>query len=543
MLFLDFISWILFLFLTFYVMNQLYIISCSSKGKIADVEKRNYAVKFEQNLNVIVYSHNNASTIIDLIESLKRQEYSQERYSINVILDNCDDNSAKLLEILGGARLWRINTDIKPIGKNKSIAWLLERILSSENTNAFIFLNADCIVKPDFLARVNAAIYDNPVLMGEVLPANSELNLMTNLANLRSKIRNKVITHGRYYASLGSILDEDVCAIRQDILEKVRFAITDYGFEEYEFSIKLANANIPVSNSYQLYCYKHISESLRSIALSDYKRRYKAFITIKNNFLYLLTNKRSFKAKELILSLTYPSSMLFIILAFFLFNVSFYTNTVFSQVISIKVILLLLLGYACSNLFAMLVSRCSFNEYKNAVFWLLFMPIVFSLSLLQGIRLNMSFKFTLPKKFLINKDFHKQIIDATVSDGKKELPCQLEIRQNDTHSQLIFMFNGKKLSSSKQPRVDFAFEEISEKLRAHGFNLKVCINCGYFKLNESIASKLGGEQGYCLFDNIDKGSKAWEYTYIWNACVNIISIKTRKHILQKLSEIEITKKD
>ncbi|EKE02361.1 MAG: Glycosyl transferase [uncultured bacterium] len=538
MLFFDLISWILFIFLAFYVLNQLYIISCSSRGKIADIEKKNYAVKFQQNINIIVYSHNNASTIIDLIESLKRQEYNPERYSINVIMDNCDDNSAKLLEILGGTRLWRINTDIKPIGRNKAIAWLLERILSSENTNAFVFLNADCIVKPDFLARVNAAIYDNPVLLGETLPLNSDLDLMSAMAYLRNKIKNKVINHGRYYASLSTLLDEDIYAIRQDILEKLTFSITDYGFEEYEFSIKLANAGIPVSNSYYLYCYKQFSEDINSIALDDYKKRYKSLITFKNNILFLFTNKRNIKAKELILSLIYPSSMVFLILSFFLFNVSLFTNTSFANAISTNAVLLLLFGYFTGKLFAMLVARCSFKEYKNSVFLAFFAPLIFSLSLLQGIKINMSFKFTLPKKFLINKDFHKQIIETTVSDGKKELPCQLEIRQNDTHSQLLFIFNGKKLSSSKHPRIDYAIEEITEKLRTHGFNLKVCMNCGYFKLNESIASKLGGEQGYCLFDNINKGSKAWEYSYIWNSCLNIISVKTRKHIQQKLNEIE-----
>ena len=230
--------------------------------------------------------------------------------------------------------------------------------------------------------------------------------------------------------------------------------------------------------------------------------------------------------------------MVFLIFSFFLFNVSLFTNTRFANAISINAVLLLLFGYFAGKLFAMMVARCSLKEYKDSILWVSFAPLVFSLSLLQGIKINMSFKFTLPKKFLINKDFHKQIIETTVSDGKKELPCQLEIRQNDTHSQLLFIFNGKKLSSSKHPRIDYAIEEITEKLRTHGFNLKVCMNCGYFKLNESIASKFGGEQGYCLFDNINKGSKAWEYSYIWNSCLNIISVKTRKHIQQKLNEIE-----
>lgn len=537
MLLLDLIAWILFLFLSFYVLIQLYINSCSSRGKIIDIEKRNYVAKFEQNINIIVYSHNNASTIIDLIESLKKQDYSPEKYSINVILDNCEDNSAKLLEILGGTRLWRINTDIKPIGRNKAIAWLLERILSAENTNAFVFINADCIVKSDLLSRVNAAIYDNPVIMGETLPLSPNFSLISRLIYLKNKVKNKVITHGRYYASLNSILDEDIFAIRQDILEKVNFSITDYGFEEYEFSIKLAQANILVSNSYQVYCYKKISEGVRCAALNNYKKRYKSVITFKNNFLYLFMS-RSLRAKELILSLIYPSSTVFVILAFGLLNISLYTNTLFAKAISIKMILLLLIGFTLCKMSALIVTRCSFNEYKTGIYWLFFAPIIFSLSLLQGVRIKMSFKFSLPKKLLINRDSHRQIIDTTVSDGKKELPCQLEIKRNDNNCQVTFIFNNKKLASSKYHRIDGALNEIVEKLNSHGFDLKVCMNCGYFKLNENTAAKFAGEQGYCLFDNINKCSKAWEYTYIWNSCLNIISAKTRKHILQKLNEIE-----
>ena len=97
------------MFLAYCVLFQLYIISRSSKGRIADVEKRSYSSKFDQNITVIVYSHNNSATITDLVGSLKKQDYNQDKYSINVILDNCDDESAKLLEISGEAKVMENN--------------------------------------------------------------------------------------------------------------------------------------------------------------------------------------------------------------------------------------------------------------------------------------------------------------------------------------------------------------------------------------------------------------------------------------------------
>lgn len=525
MIILDLIAWIVFLFLTYYILIRLYIISCSSKGKILEIEKRNYVNKFQQNINIIIYSHNNTDTILELIEALRKQEYDPDKYLINIILDNCSDDSAKVLEILGGTRLWRINTDIGPIGRNKSIAWLLERILTSENTNAFVFINADCLVKPDFLLQINNAIYDNPVIAGEILPVNSKLNFMSTLICFKNKIQNKILKQGRHCASLSNILDENIWAVRQDILEKINFSITDNGFEEYEFSLKLAKAGIPIVNIPAFQCYKPMLENFKNIVLESYKTKYKRFITLKNNIPNLF-NKSDFRAKELILSLFYPSGTTFILLTIMLAIFSIKENSLFIHTIKIKSIIILDFGYLLTEFLAILFARCSFEEYKSGILWIFIAPSVFIFSLFRGINLNISFKLTLPKNLLTNnKIADKQIIETTVTDGKKELPCRLELKQFDNYSQVIFKFNEKNLTSLKHSRIDLALEEIVKKLDSHGFTLKVCLNCSYFKLNESMAQKFNGEQGYCLFDNITKNYKAMEYSYIWNCCKNIISDK------------------
>ena len=214
------------------------------------------------------------------------------------------------LKYQGRQRLWRITTDVKPIGKYKSIAWLLERILSTENTNAFVFLNADLLVKSDFLSKVNSAIHDNPVLIGNVSPIEDHHNLFTNLHCLKNKIKNRVTVHGRYYASLSNVLEGDLFAIRQDILEKITFSVCDDGFEEYEYSIKLSNANIKIAYAGEVRAYKQFFESLSSLALIDYKKRYKNLLTLKNNF-SLLFSKTSLRTKELLLSFLYPSETVF----------------------------------------------------------------------------------------------------------------------------------------------------------------------------------------------------------------------------------------
>ncbi|MDD3013763.1 MAG: glycosyltransferase family 2 protein [Candidatus Gastranaerophilales bacterium] len=531
----DLFAWISFVFLVFYILLQLYIVSCSSKGRITDIEKRNYTPQYQQNITVIVYSHNNSSTIIDLIETLKKQDYDQDKYSINVILDNCDDNSAKLLEILGGSRLWRISIDSKPIGRSKAIAWLLERILSGGNTNAFVFLDADCSVKSNFLSRFNAALLENPVLIGEVVPTNNYPDVMTSIFCTINKVKYRVMKHGRCYASLSNILDQGLWAIRQDILEKIKYSISDNGFEEYEYSFKLSQANICVAYSSQLCAYKQFSETFTSLVTSVFKNRYKSLITFKNNIASLLSG--NFRTKELLLSLIYPSDITFVLLIAALFSVIIFVPVLFSAFIGFKTILTLLAGFLLVRSLSMLIARCSFTDYRNDIIAIIISPLVFVLSLLQGFKFNFSFNVKLPKREKTEKKaVYKKVVDASITDGRKELACQLEIKESENNAQIIFMFNDKKMATSKHLRIDLAMEELLEKLKNHGFALKICLNCGYFNFNEGIASQFEGQQGYCLFDNLNSGSKAEEFSYLWNTCSNIVPVQAKTHILQQLGK-------
>ena len=523
MIIIDLFARIICIFLIYYVFLQFYIINFASKGRIIDIKKRNNSTKFDQNITVIIYAYNNSETIIELIESLKKQDYDPEKYSVNVILDNCDDESAKLLEIIGGTRLWRITTDIKPIGKYKSIAWLLERILSVENTNAFIFLTADLYVKQDFLSRLNSAIHDKPVLVGNVLPIEHPHNFFTKLHLLKTRIKNKINIYGRYYASMGNILHSDIFAIRQDILEKINFQLCEDGFEEYEYSLKLSNADIKVGYSPEFCAYKHFFESLSSLAIIECKKRYKSLITFKNNA-KLLFSRTNLRTKELLLSLLYPSGTIFTFLVL---------SLIFLHAVSIKILLVLLFGYFFAGFSSAICVKSDIDSIKTVIHGMFISPVIFVSSFFIKFILNFNFRLKEKTKLQIMKDGEKLIIDAAVTDGRGEIPCKLEIKQGD-ENQVIFIFKNKKMSSAKHPRIDLAMQELVEKLKIHGFALKICINCGYFELNNSVAARFDGKQGYCLLNNLEAGTKEKYYTYIWKTCSNIIPPQARNIILKQL---------
>jgi len=191
----------------------------------------------------------------------------------------------------------------------------------------------------------------------------------------------------------------------------------------------------------------------------------------------------------------------------------------------------------------MLTARCRFNDYKKAVALFFVSPVLYVKSVFRGFLVNSGHKPIKKKQKKAKSEtlnYDKHTVDATITNGKKELPCKLEIIKADDFSQVVFIFNNKRLSSSKQSRINYAVEEIIGKLRSHGFALKICANCGYFYMPESIISQADGEQGYCLYNNFKCASKEKEYAYVWDGCFNIIPHQAKNYILQQLG-VENTK--
>ncbi|HSA07080.1 MAG TPA: glycosyltransferase family 2 protein [Candidatus Gastranaerophilales bacterium] len=532
MILVDFIAWLLFISLICFVIYRYIIIFNSSKGRLLDIEKREYNSRYHRKFTIIIYSHNNSSRVKSLLESFSKQNYEENNYSINVILDNCDEENTKLLEIIGGARLWRINTDIKPLGKYKSFAWLLERLRVFENTNAFLFIDGECKIKNDLLEKSNVCLNENAVIVGETVKRKNFL--FNRIYNFRNKLINRITRHGRFYSSLGNMIDGDILLIKQEVLEKIEFESIDNGFEEYEYPVKLTYFKVPVVYSNEITVFKSQAETLKSFAIKDYKSRFRALRTFLNNF-NLLFSKGKFSVKEYILSMIYPSGTVFLLYSFVLMAISqIYAGTYFSKFISMNILVGLIGAKIISDFYSIIILRGSPKEYYYAILLFLLSPVIYLRSVLTGFITHSSNK---KGKEGFNPgviSFEKNIAYSTITNGKKEFPCELEVIKSDENAKVIFHFKDKKMNSSKQPRVSYAVEEIIGKLKKHGFSLKVCSNCGYFYFTESSAAHTDGEKGYCLYKNFKENSKEKEFMPVWGSCKNIIPSQARTYILQQL---------
>ncbi len=533
----NFISISLFTGLLYYIVNELYILNNAHKGKFYDIHKANAPGCPEQNINVIVYAHNNENTIVQLIDSLKKQDYNADRYIINVILDNCSDGSAKYLEIVGGTRIWRINTSTQPVGKFKAVVWLLERIMSCENSNSFVVVDADTITEKDFLSKINSVLFDTPVVIGDVQPLNYSPNIFSKFEYLNYFSGTRLINLGRTHLKLGNIIDAPVFAIRQEVLEKIKFNRKEKDFEEYFYSLKLLDNGIRVVFSSRVSVYKFFNENILDVAKILYNRRLKRFVTFRNNLPLLLFNN-NIKLKELTLSMVAPGTLTKLVILSFLIYVSQNYNILFSHFISDKILYAVMGLVMIKSISALLTAGILKVGLKSIFLLAFYTPFIYLFSVLAGFNSQKAGELETKGKCnltLKNNDAERYFVEATVTNGKNEIPCKLEIVQYNNNSQVVFLFKDKKLSSGKQSRIDYAMEEVIEKLKKHGFVLKTCLNCGYFRFNEAIASRHCGAKGYCLYENIDSGSRIKHLSSIWNSCENIIPSQARSYIFQKLN--------
>ena len=138
--------------LTIYWLYQLIISLCSFvklKDKPLIEEKEN---KFM----AIIPAHNEEQVILNLVESLKHQNYPKELLDIYVIADNCTDNTAKIAQEAGAIVLERNEEDPEKKTKGAALQWFLnKKIEENADYDAFCIFDADNIVDENFFKAMN----------------------------------------------------------------------------------------------------------------------------------------------------------------------------------------------------------------------------------------------------------------------------------------------------------------------------------------------------------------------------------------------------
>ena len=496
------INILLFLFVYMAVFMVYYglCVFMSSKSRRFVMKQKFQQSSLPNNIVLVIYARNDEATIVPLLESLNKQNYPKENYQTHIILDNCIDNSSNILEFVGGAKIWRVG-DEAPVGKDEAVSWLLERLLSFQNIDAFVFLSADRYVDENFLLSVNAALYDEKIIVGSTEYAVKTKNIKNCIQASYHNYMSRIFNTARSLLGLATVVDSDIFVIKQEVLEKIKCVDFQDNNSDLKYTTLLVRNNfIP----------KYYPTVKTFTSISNYKDK-KPSVTFKLGLFWhclKLLPKSNLKFLEFIMNMLAPNFWLLLLIyaILFIFTYNYHFIIDFSVVIACGVIM--------AAVFLASFFTAKFNR-KSAAYTMLY-PFYSLFILFINIPLMRAVTNKVLKKQQKKSSFEMSTVPVQVTDGRNNLQCKLDLVSENGLVKAVFRFKKKKYSSASHIRMLDAIKDISDKLNEHGFRLKICQSCGYFNLNLDGSTNM--VKGFCNRLVVQKMSEEPMDTILWNAC-------------------------
>ncbi len=111
--------------------------------------------KPKHKFGIVIAGRNEEKVIGALIKSLQKQRYPEKLYEIFVVPNNCTDNTEGVAKEAGATI---IHCDVPVKQKGDALEDTFKKLVKRDDLDAFIIFDADNLVHPDFLARMNDAM-------------------------------------------------------------------------------------------------------------------------------------------------------------------------------------------------------------------------------------------------------------------------------------------------------------------------------------------------------------------------------------------------
>ena len=526
-------------YLSLYIIYNYLLIIMAIAGRKKDQARKELKSSVQRQISIVIYAQYNLEAIIDLIKMIQKQDYPDNKYTINIILDNNSDNITRVLEHINGIRIWKITKQKESTEVYPSILRFIEKSMATEYTNAYVILSETDIIKPNFLERVNISLEANSISQACKAVKSPYASSYNTIGYINNRIMNRAYNAGNYHLGTGSQVLPSGLIVTQEFLEKHPVTLLPHE-SEIDYNFKLLDHKVTINWAPEVVIYNRIAESIEDLGFKKAENFIKSINAIINNFKSIIKSKSSL---SLALYLLAPGK-------FVMFTLSFITLSIL-WVMSIKlqnpaitsagmiIILVLMFLKLISDPIAMKVSNCKTQDYK---IWLLgflfyfnelFYSILYCLKLLK---LNQSQKdksFSLPAKSSL--ELHQADKTSThnliITDGAKNIKCEIIIEANRYKNQLTMLFKGKKFTSQIYENLDQAFEELNNKLQKHNFNIVCCHNCGYFSYSNKSYNESFGTDGHCFFGREGQQMHLDEIVKVWQVCENFCLKEYREQIL------------
>ena len=193
----------------------------------------------------VVPARNEASGILTTIGSLESVNYPRDLYEILVIADNCTDDTAVLAAKTSAKVLQR--NDLTRRGKGWALAFAFDHLLASNTSDAFVIVDADSVVAPDFLMVLANHLRSGAMALqsqGTVVGARTSWQMALQAIAFAAFNTTRSIARSNLGLSCG-LRGNGMCLTRS-ALEKVPYQAFSI-VEDIEYGIALYRQGVSVS--------------------------------------------------------------------------------------------------------------------------------------------------------------------------------------------------------------------------------------------------------------------------------------------------------
>ena len=230
----DVIIYFSLIYGSYYLLMSVFAFKKNKKKKIDG--KTNYFA-------VLVAARNEEKVIVELIESLKRQNYDKNKFKIYVIINNCTDNTLELAK-KSGASIIECNTSIKC--KGDALKYAFKELKHDNKIDAYVIFDADNVVHPDFLKNMNYSINSGfKAAQGNRETKNLGKNWLTSSYAIYFYLQNFMFSRSRRNIKHSTIINGTGFMVTKELINTIGFNVKTLT-EDIEFSCLCALNNIKI---------------------------------------------------------------------------------------------------------------------------------------------------------------------------------------------------------------------------------------------------------------------------------------------------------
>jgi 1,2-diacylglycerol 3-beta-glucosyltransferase len=193
----------------------------------------------------LIPAHNEALNLPVVLDRLKELDYPADDYTLVVIADNCTDGTAAVAQAHGAEVLERVDADRR--GKGYALEWAIGLLLSDpRHFDAFLILDADSVLTPNFLQVMNAALAQgHHAIQGRYDVLNLHEAWRTRLMAVALALAHYVKPLGRNTFGLSDGLKGNGMCFSREVLQKVPWS-GESVTEDIEYTLRLVEAGVRI---------------------------------------------------------------------------------------------------------------------------------------------------------------------------------------------------------------------------------------------------------------------------------------------------------